>query len=83
MDIIIIVDAMNTALKLHTDILSLKSRVFRRDMLPVPQSLYQEFIQDCPVVHLTDDLHLHDFFVLLEILYYGWQCVLASDLSKL
>ena len=74
---IVLVANRKVAFKVYIGLLTKQSTVFR-DLVnkDVPQPENQELIDDCPVIHLTDDPE--DLKTFLAFIYDGWRCVYKS-----
>lgn len=50
----VVVVCRNTAFRLHKSVLARHSEVFR-DLFTLPEAGVDEYMEDCPVVHLNSD----------------------------
>lgn len=56
--------------KVHGSVLGQRSRVFK-DLLDILKADFQETVEECPVVELSDDAG--DFQTFLGLIYTGWE----------
>lgn len=56
--------------KVHASVLGQRSRVFK-DLFDVPKPDFQETVEECPVIELSDDSG--DFQTFLGLIYTGWE----------